>query len=229
MSAILNSSNTDNRKKSALSVPKVLIVGVLLACNLVCAAAGLMLGASFSAGSQSPLPVSRGGTGASGLSNNSVFIGNGINPITPRPWTNDVTSGSNAIITSGAVTSKIGNAVFSKYDILTPSGYFHMEWGGASNPMVRRVGDIMVISGPFAVQVQIPQSTAGNPGVEIFSIRSDLRPPENMAVSCSNNFFGVMETAGVSCTYSDGKVWVQTNKAIPTGRYIDLNFIYMLA
>jgi hypothetical protein len=94
--------------------------------------------------------------------------------------------------------------------------------------MVRKVGNIVFISGPFRVIKDIDASTTAVPGVQMFGMASGWRPPDRIAVACSNNFFGVAQTARVNCIYNGGNVWVQTDKKINSGTYIDLDFTYFL-
>lgn len=62
-----------------------------------------------SVATESTLPVSKGGTGKTSITSGTVLVGNGTN--TPKERTIDTTSGgtanSNALITSGAVNSKV--------------------------------------------------------------------------------------------------------------------------
>jgi hypothetical protein len=204
-------------------------IGKLSVSLLICFILGLNTGnLTNAASSSSVLSVAKGGTGANTLSSGQALIGNGANNIQTKAIDASPQANSTNLITSGAAFSNTGLQNLNKADILTTSEYFDMNFT-TQNPSVRKVGNIMVISGPFKVIKKVPT----NAKITIFTIKSGFHPFPYTAVSCSNNFYGAMHAGTVppvlDCVCNGPTLAVQaSSNGLDINTYVDLNFIYML-
>ena len=83
------------------------------------------------------LPVSRGGTGNSSFTSGQVLIGNGTNAISTKAIDSTVTSGSNNLITSGAVATAISGLTGAMHFIGISTTA--ITDGGTENPTINNV------------------------------------------------------------------------------------------
>ncbi|MDR3116794.1 MAG: hypothetical protein LBT91_03055 [Bifidobacteriaceae bacterium] len=171
------------------------------------------------------LSVARGGTGAKTFASEQALMGNGENPITTKPIDNISAQNSANLLTSGAAFNNAGVQTLNRNEILTITDSFHMNWT-STHPSVKRVGNIMIIMGPFYVKTAVPEMI----DTPIFTIKAGYRPHNFISATCSNNFYGVLQSGTpprLDCgTSKDGIVRVQSNVTLTVGTYINLNFIY---
>ncbi|MDR3128565.1 MAG: hypothetical protein LBT99_04530 [Bifidobacteriaceae bacterium] len=187
--------------------------------------------------STAPLPLSHGGTGQTKFDNSRALATNADgSAIITKPYAVDAIKNSDALMHEGGLYSDGSYRGAYKYvykrdlktaDVITINSEYYAYQ--ASTPVkVWRIGDLMFIQGPFQVIKPVDPASGGYARIPIFSIKSDYLPGAYISVDCSNNFVGIWATESLTCGYLNGNVKASTTGSIETGKFIDINFIYLI-
>ncbi|MDR2748778.1 MAG: hypothetical protein LBB10_02670 [Bifidobacteriaceae bacterium] len=220
-----------NYKNNVVRISRFAVVMLLTVTCFGTLAGSILFGANMmtstnAAAPTQALPVSKGGTAVKTFESGKVISTDAsAKPVIGKAIDTTTTSGSVNLLTSGAAYNIIPRKeTLDKASILTMSNYFNMP---ASNILVRKFGDFMFIEGTFVVKTAIPVSS-GTTSYNMFTIASGYQPKNYISVNCSTNFMNTGLLARLDCAYASGAVRIQTNVAIPVGKSISLNFVYII-
>ncbi|MDR3116818.1 MAG: hypothetical protein LBT91_03195 [Bifidobacteriaceae bacterium] len=177
------------------------------------------------------LSVAKGGTGQNHFNVSSILLGNAKNSLNSTNIDNSLISSSNNLASSQAIwnSSNPPLELLERSEVLEFGAKF-TAWDGGDgktiNPFVVKQGNLIFIGGAFKAKEEIPADTIQT----ILTLKSPYLSGAPIGVSCSNNFFGNMQTPRVQCaTPNTGNtVRIKTEGLITTPKFIDLSYYYLI-